>query len=103
MGPGRETKGQNFCQCCRFPALFGDHMDLEIIFAEFPHHLAADAAGRERTFDDAVLAAADSDGYEGAVAVVDRLEESGPLSADGGGEGCVFDIAALIYCTIGAQ
>ena len=79
------------------------HVDQKIVLAELPHHLPADAAGREHTGNDAVLTAADSDGHEVPVAVIDGLEESGALGADGGGKGCVLDIAALVHRELVAE
>ena len=64
-------------------SLCANKVDDKIIIAEFPHHLAADTAGREWAGDDAVLAAADSQGGKVPMAIVDRLEESRPAHTVG--------------------
>ena len=78
-------------------------MDPEIVLAELPHHLTAHTAGREKALDDTVLAAADSDGGKLPLAVGDGLEEGGALSADRGGIGGVFDVAAGVDGAVGAK
>ena len=79
-----EAVGQEVSQRHSVKAVRIHQIHLKIIPTEFPHHLAADTAGRELSFNDAVLAAADGNGHKIPVSVVDRLEESGTLSADGG-------------------
>ena len=79
-----EAEGQDVLQGVAFVAVTGAcHVDHEVIPAEFPHYLAADTAGREEPGNDTVLAAADGDGGEIPVAVVDRLEDGGALGAYG--------------------
>ena len=99
----REAERQDLGQGVGFAALRRDHVNEKIVAAEFPHHLTAHAAGRERPGDDAVLSAAHGDGSKVPVAVVDRLEEGGALGADRGAVGRVFDVAALIHRPVGAQ
>ena len=70
-----EAEGQDLGQGVGFAALRRNHVDEKIVAAEFPHHLTAHAAGRERPGDDAVLSAAHGDGGKVPVAVIDRLEE----------------------------
>ena len=57
-------------------AVFSYQVDDKIVPAEFPHHLAADAAGREGAGDDAVLSAADGYGGEVPMAVVPSAQSS---------------------------
>ena len=99
----REAERQDLGQGVGFAALRRDHVNEKIVAAEFPHHLTAHAAGRERPGDDAVLSAAHGDGGKVPVSVVDRLEEGGALGADRGAVGRVFDVAALIHRPVGAQ
>ena len=80
----REAERQDLSQGVGFAALRRDHVNEKIVAAEFPHHLTAHAAGRERPGDDAVLSAAHGDGGKVPVSVVDRLEEGGALGADRG-------------------
>ena len=75
----------------------------EIVLTELPHHLAAHTAGRERAGDHTVLAAADSNGRKVPLSVIDRFEEGGALGAVGGSIGSVFDVAALVHGTVGAE
>ena len=99
----RKTAGQKLLQRVGVVAVHLYQMHGKIHIAEFPHHLTAYTAGREQTRDDSVLAAADGDGGEIPMAVVDRLENGGALGAIGGAVGSIFDIAALIYGAVGAQ
>ena len=103
MRPGGKTVGQQLRKGHGLEAGVMDQVDYKVIGAEFPHHLAADAAGREGAGDDSVLAAADGDGGKIPVAVVDRLEEGGAFGADRGGVGSVFHVAALIDGAVGAE
>ena len=75
----RKAERENFCQCSGFKAFGIHHINDEIILAEFPHHLAADTAGRETAGNDTVLAAANSNGHKIPVTVINRLEKSGAL------------------------
>ena len=93
--------GQDICQSHNFIPILVHQVENEVIFAEFPHHLAAYTAGRKLAFDDPILAAADGDSLEIPMTVIDRFEECGALGADGGGKGCVLNIAALIHSAIG--
>ena len=89
-------------QC--FEASVGAHEgDGEIVVAEFPHYLPADAARGKRTGKDAILAAADGDGGERAMTIVDCLEKGGALGAVGGRIGGIFNIAALIHRAVGTE
>ena len=55
-----KTVRQNLIECpLQVDTVLAHHVDPEVILAEFPHDLAADAAGREVVPDDALLAAAD--------------------------------------------
>ena len=56
---GAEAKRQDFRQSPGLIPIRIHHIDQKIIAAEFPHHLAADAAGRESAGNDAILAAAE--------------------------------------------
>ncbi len=75
----------------------------EIRLAEFLHDLTAHTAGRKKSGDHPVLAAAHGDGGEVPMAVVHGLEDSGTFGADGRTEGGVFDVAALIHGAVGTQ
>ena len=79
-----------------FVALRRDHINGEIIIAEFPHHLAADAAGRENIGSIPVFAADDGDGGKLPLALGDGFEKCGALSAVAGAVGRVFNVAAEI-------
>ena len=93
--------GQQFCQSDRFEFIVRIHdINDEIIFAEFPHHLTADTAGRERTGNDTVLAAADRNGSKIPLSVGNCLEKGRPFGADRRAVGCVLDIAAGVYCSV---
>ena len=98
-----ETIGKNFCQCAGLIAFLIYHIDEKIILAEFPHHLAADTAGRETAGDDAVLTTADSNGNKVPVTVIDGFEEGGALGAVGRTIGGVFDVAALVYGAVSTE
>ena len=101
---GTEAVGQQICHGAAFKGISaGDHVDHKIIVTEFPHHLAAHAAGRECAGNNPILTAADGDGGKVPMAVVNRLEDGGTLGEDGGGEGCVFNIAAAVYGAVGTQ
>ena len=100
---GAEAVRQELGQGALLIALDIHHVNEEFVAAEFPHHLAADPAGRKNTGDHTVLAAADSDGNKIPVAVVHRLEERGALGAVGWAVGGVFDVAALVNGAVGAQ
>ena len=100
----REAVGQQITQGdCLVGAVDTHHVNHEVNAAKFPHYLTADAAGRERAGDHAVLAAADGDGGEIPVAVVHSLEEGGALGAVGGAVGRIFDVAALVDRAIGTE
>ena len=77
----RKAAGQQFRERLQLIPLGCDHVDLEIIPAEFPHHLTAHAAGRKQSGDFSILAAADGDGIEIPLSVVDRLKKRGALGA----------------------
>ena len=100
---GTEAKGQNLCQCPGHITIGIHHVDDKVIVTEFPHHLTAHAAGRKLAFDDTVFAAADGDGHEIPVAVVDRLEKGGALGAVGRAVGRIFDITALVDRSVCTQ
>ena len=87
--------GKDVFQGYGFKVLFVHQVENEVILAEFPHDLTAHTAGRELAFDDPILAAADGNGFEIPMAVVDRLEESGALGANSGSKGRVLNIAAV--------
>ena len=96
--------GQQLRQGDGFVAALRSHqVHREIIPAEFPHHLAAHAAGGEGPGNDAALAAAYGQGGKVPVPVIHGLENGGPLCADGGAEGGIFDVAALIHRAVLAQ
>ena len=103
MLPSSEAVGQKLGQCDRLKALVVYQIDAEIVSAELPHDLTADAAGWEGTGDDAALSAADGDGGKVPVSVIDGLEKCRPLGAVGGAVGSVFDVAALIDASVGTQ
>ena len=73
---GREAAGQQLSQSLDLIALGADDIHQEIILAELPHDLAANAAGRECAGDHTILAAADGDGGKVPVAVVNSLEKA---------------------------
>ena len=98
-----EAEGQDLCQGPSLVTLLVHHVDHKIILAELPHDLAADAAGRECAGDDAILAAADGDGHEIPVAVINSLEKSCAFAAVGGTVGGVFDVAALVHGAVSAE
>ena len=99
-----ETMGQQLCQGDGFVAsVLADDINEKIILAKFPHHLAADTAGRECAGDGAILAAADGDGHEVPVAIVNGLEKGGALGAVGGAVGGIFNVAALVHGAVGTE
>ena len=100
---GTEAEGQNLRQSPGLIAVSADHINDKIIVTEFPHYLPANTAGRKCAGDDAVLAAADSDGNEIPVAVIDCLEEGSALGAVGGAVGSIFNVAALIHRAVGTE
>ena len=85
MLPSSEAVGQKLGQCDRLKALVVYQIDAEIVSAELPHDLTADAAGWEGTGDDAALSAADGDGGKVPVSVIDGLEKCRPLGIVGCG------------------
>ena len=104
MQLGTEAVGQDIRKGRLFPAILPCyHIDFEIILTEFPHHLPANAARGKCPGDLTALAAANSDGSKAAVSIVNSLKEGGPFSADGGGKGSIFNVAALIDCAVSAQ
>ena len=99
-----ETMGQNFAERnSLIAALCAYQINHKIILNKFPHYLAAYAARGELTGDLAVFAAADGDGGKFPMAIVHCLENGVSFSADGGGKGCVFNIAALVYRAVFTQ
>ena len=100
---GTETVGQKLGKRNCFIGNVVYKVDDKVIGAEFPHYLTANTAGGERSGDDAILAAAYGDGGKFPVTVVNGLENGTAFGADGGGEGGVFDVAALIYSAVFAQ
>ena len=103
MLPSAETIGQKLPECHSLISFVVHQIDKEIVVAEFPHDLAADPAGREGPGNDAILSAADGDGSEIPVSIVDGFENGGALGAVGGAVGGVFNVAALVDGAIGAQ
>ena len=99
----RKAVRQDLSKRMRFHRIQSDHVDDEIIGAEFPHDLTAHTAGRERARNNPILAAADRNGYKIPVSIINRLKKSSPLSTVGRAIGGIFDVAALIDCPIGAQ
>ena len=99
MGLGPEAVRQNLGQRpFRAYTILAYEIHPEIIRTEFPHDLAADSAGREHVGNDPVFAAADGDGGEFPMAVIDCLEKGRPLGAVGGSVGSVFNVAPLFIC-----
>ena len=99
-----ETAGQKLRKGGGFiAAVRTGQMDQKIIIAKFPHDLPAYAARGKTAGDHTVLAAADSNGGEIPVAVVDGFENGGALGAVGGAKGGVFNVAALVNCAVGTQ
>ena len=98
-----ETHGQQFNERPGDDALVAGHVDDEVVTAEFPHDLSADAAGRERTGDHTIHTAAYCDGGEVSMAVVDGCKEGGAFGTVGGTVGGVFDVAALVDGAIGTE
>ena len=95
--------GQQICKRHGFIPLCADDIDQEIILAEFPHNLAANAAGRECAGDYAILAAANRNGLKVTMSIVNSLKEGSALGAIGRAIGCVFNVAALVDRSIGTQ
>ena len=100
---GTEAERKDFRQCPCFVTVRVNHIDDKIVLAEFPHDLTANTTGRKSAGNDAILAAADRNGHEIPLTIVDCLEEGRALSAVGGAVGCIFDVAALIDRSILAQ
>ena len=91
-------KGQSLVRIVR-----ACQIDDKIVLAEFPHDLPADTAGGKMTGDDPVLAAADRNGRKLPMPVIHRFEKGCALGTNGGGEGSVLYIAALIDCAVSAK
>ena len=104
MGLGGEAVGEQIGEGDRLDAsVFSYQVDEKIILAEFPHYLTAHAAGREKACENAILSAADGNCLELPFPIVHRLEEGASLGADRGGEGGIFDVAALVHPAVFAQ
>ena len=104
MGFGAEAVRQQFYKCpFRIDTVFSHQINLEVILAELPHHLAADTAGRKHIRNHPVLSAADGDGGKRPFPVVNGLKKGGALGAVGSAIGAVFDIAAAVDLPVGAQ
>ena len=99
-----EAKGQQLAQInCAIGSVGTDHIDHERFAAELPHHLPAYAAGRKFAGNNAILAAADGNGGKITVSIVDCLKKGGAFGAVCGAVGGIFDVAALVYGTVGAK
>ena len=104
MFRGAEAVGQQLCEGQSLEiAVLSHKVDCEVIGAELPHHLAADTAGWKTAGNDTVLTAADGNGYEIPMSIIDRLEKCSALGTVCGAIGCIFNIAALVYSTVGTQ
>ena len=104
MGLGAEAVRQELGQGpLHIGTVLPHKIDFEIVLTEFPHDLAADAAGWEHIGNDPILSAADRNGRKNPVAIVDRLEKGRALGAVRCPLGAVFNIAAAIDRAVGAQ
>lgn len=89
--------GQKFCQRHHFNTVFDtDDIDEKVICAKFPHYLTAYTAGRKRTGNLSILAAADCDCLEIPVAVINSFKKRNALCTNGGGERGILNVASLI-------